>query len=95
MVLVISQTTIARTDDSCSLNCKKALDAADQVIGDLHKEIDLYKQKDQAETNEIANLNLVLNQKNEELGSIWRNPWFLGTLGLVVGAAGTAYLLRR
>lgn len=85
--------TIGKTD--CKSDCKVLTDKADKIIADLHDEINTRKQLELNQANQIVNLNNTINDKNQELSSIWKNPWFVGTLGVLVGGAGAIYLMKR
>lgn len=94
LLLVILMTSQVATAD-CSLSCKQALDAADKVIADLHKEVDIYKHRDKDEVEQITSLSVSLNEENQALAAWYHNPFVIGTLGLLVGAAGATYLLKK
>jgi len=79
---------------NCKEDCKKVIDAADKVIGEQQKTIDLYKDQVFLQTKEITRLNIDLNEKNQELSSLVRNPYFMIGLGVLVGGALTLTLTR-
>lgn len=70
---------------NCQSDCKKALDSADKVIADLHKQIDLEELRSTAQAEMIANLNVALNDKNQALEAWYRNPFIVGLLGFAAG----------
>ncbi len=76
-------------------DCKDALNKADKVIADQQTLIDLYSVQITKDIDQISSLNVSLNDKNQELASLWRNPWFLGTIGILVGGGATFYLIKR
>lgn len=77
----------------CVTDCKTALNAADKVIADLHKEVDLHKSFEAEQNNQIAQLNVSINEKNQALGAWYHNPFITGLIGIVVG--GTLVLFAK
>lgn len=82
LILVIS--SLATAD--CVSDCKEALNKADTVISDLKKEIDLYKLTVKTSQDALANCKIDVNEKNGELMSPFRNPFFVGSIGISIGA---------
>lgn len=73
--------TTLRAQNSCSdivTKCDKALEEA-------HKTLDLYADALRGCKGIVTNLNLDIVDRDKELASIWRNPWFVGALGVVAG----------
>lgn len=79
----------------CAYDCKQLTDKADKIIAEQQKTIDLYKQKDAQQTKNLVDLSTSLDDKTAQLSAWYRNPFIVGTLGLLVGAAGATYLLRK
>lgn len=90
MVLATAQVSLA----DCQSDCKKVIDASDKLIKDLQDEISVRKQLEEVQTKDIADLNVSLNDKNQELMSWSRNPYIMGLLGFVVGGSVILYLRR-
>lgn len=95
IAIILSSTIILPNSMAdCATDCRAALGAADKVINDQQREIELYKTETQIQTKEIASLSVSLNEKTQEIGAWWHNPWVVGTLGILVGGAGALYLKR-
>ncbi len=91
-LVVVSSTSHAGGD--CETNCKNALNAADKVIADLKDEVNTYKQLTDKQHEGIINLHLALDEKSHELESLFRNPYFMATLGIIVGGGLVLYLTK-
>lgn len=90
MILAISQTSNA----DCANDCKAALNAADKLISSLKEEISTYKQLTEKQQEALINTQVTLNDKNHELESIFRNPYFMVTVGIIIGGGLTLYLTK-
>ncbi len=85
MVVILSlQATPSNAD--CASDCKSALTAADRLIADLKKTIDLQHQIVTSQQNSIVTLTLQNEEKGEALASPLRNPFITITAGLLTGA---------
>ncbi len=90
VILLVGQFSLA----DCQSDCKSALTAADKVIADQQLEIETYKGLSEEQTKQIESLSSSINEKNQELSSIWKNPWFVGTIGILIGGSGVLYLTK-
>ena len=90
IILLVGQFSLA----GCPEDCKSALAAADKVISDQQREIEIYKSLSDEQAKQISSLSSSINEKNQELSNLMRNPWFIGTLGILVGGAGVLYLTK-
>lgn len=78
----------------CQSDCEAVISAADKVIADLHSEVDTLTQIKDSQTKQIASLMVSEQEKTQELSSILRNPWVIGTVGFLVGGITVLYLKR-
>lgn len=78
----------------CRHDCDVALNSADKLIKDLKDEISVQKNIISDQQNNIIDLTLDNNKKTEQLSSVWSNPWFVGSLGFILGST-TVLLLRK
>ncbi len=90
ITLLLGQFSLA----GCPEDCRAALSAADKVISDQQQEIEIYKGLSIEQTKQITSLSSSINEKNQELSNLMRNPWFIGTLGILVGGAGVLLLQK-
>jgi uncharacterized coiled-coil protein SlyX len=95
LMLTISLLMGQVSNADCVSDCKKVIQQADNVIAQQQRELDLYSQEIAATTDDIAKLNAQVLKDQEEESSIWHNPLAMIALGLIVGAAGGAYLAHH
>ncbi len=95
VMLLLSLTITTSSFADCVSDCKAVIKAADKTIADLNTEIDLYKSQNTNLSNQVTTLQVALNNKNQADSSLLRNPWFIGTLGILVGGGATLYLMKR
>jgi len=79
----------------CASDCRVVIGKAKQTIADQQADIDLLHQEIGQSEALSTNLTLQLNTSQAEINSIWRNPYLLFGLGLLVGVGGTAYLMKK
>ncbi len=92
MVLAVSTSSYAGGD--CVSDCKEALDAADVLIADLKDEVNTYKQLTEKQYIALVNTQMALNDKSHELESLFRNPYFMATVGVIIGGGLVLYLTK-
>lgn len=87
MLLVMTGTTTLHASEAeCVARCEKALEAQDSQIAKLHE-------KSSLQAVQLKDYNRMLDERDAKLQSPWRNPWVVGTLGVVVGAVLTGVLV--
>lgn len=76
----------------CQSDCRNALSAADTLIRDLKKEIDLCQLIVTIQQQSIVTLTLQNDEKAEQLSSAFRNPFILGGIGISMGVIAVILL---
>lgn len=84
----------ALSNADCARECKQALDAADKVIADQQKEIDIYKGLTGDLTKEVAELDVSIKEKNQALEAWYHNPFVIGSIGIFLGGATVLFLKK-
>lgn len=75
-------------------DCKPLIKACDAALAQ-HKTYEAAQDKAfQDSMAALSNANVSINDKNQELASIWHNPWFTGSLG-ALAAITTFELLHK
>ena len=69
----------------CKEDCKKVIDAADKALDDKNKALELADLTIKRCIEHGTVVQMQLNQTRDELDSIWRNPLFIGVLGIAGG----------
>ena len=95
--LMVAQTSLAECEvevQDCKDRCQVVIRAADKVIKDLKDEVNVRKQLEAKQTEEIANVIVMINEKDQQLQSPLRNPVLMVLLGITVGVVGIS-LLRK
>lgn len=80
--------------DAERAKCKKVIEQADRTIAAKNKALELSDLAFKSCTENSGRLQTDLNDRNEELSSWYRNPWIMGGLGLLAGAAAYAIIKR-
>ncbi len=78
----------------CKSDCTEALNAADKVIADLKDEVKVYKQLTEKQYVALVDTQMALNDKSHELESLFRNPYFMATVGVIIGGGLVLYLTK-
>jgi len=88
--LLLAITNGVRADECTPIiqAARKAIEAQKQEIQDLKIGLDMA-------TKDIAAAQKDINKKDEQLGAWYRNPFVVGALSLVVGAAAMGYALKN
>lgn len=79
---------------NCQSDCRAALAAGDRLIQDLKEEVSVQKQLQAEQQKQIVNLTVQNEEKTEQLSSVFRNPFVMGTIGFLVGAGTVLYFKR-
>lgn len=90
-VILVAQ--VAGAD--CKSDCKALTDKANKIIADQQLTIDLFVQENKKLQDLNLDLTASLNDTQTQLSAWYHNPFIIGTLGLLVGAAGATYLLKK
>lgn len=72
---------------SVRLSCEDVISKCDAAIAAKNKHIEKLELGLTTQTQRVADLSSQLEDKNSELQSWYRNPFVVGALGLVAGAA--------
>jgi hypothetical protein len=93
---LILQTAIARADhcDPIVRDCHKALDKADRLIEDLKAQVRTQEQALKSCYRGQTELRMEVEDLRERETSIWRNPYAMVGLGVIVGVSGYLYLMK-
>lgn len=71
--------------DECIELCNKALNAADKRIFALEDELQTSKAVIAAQDKQVDLMSVQITQQERELNSIWRNPFVIGAVGVILG----------
>lgn len=74
-----------KSQADCASDCKIVIAKADKLIADLRNEIQIRKSLQEAQIIQVAQLTLQNDEKDQALNSIYRNPFFIGSSGILLG----------
>lgn len=93
LILSLILTTTSNSYADC-VKCDAALVKCDKLVEDLKAQISVEEQIIAKQEQHIIDLQSSVDKKNEELNSLLKNPYFIGALGIAVGALGAIYLSK-
>lgn len=94
VITQVSQADCNKEVQDCKDKCQVIIKAADRVIQDLKDEINVRKQLEDRQQQQIADSLTLINEKDQQLQSPFRNPVLMVLSGIVLGVV-TISLLRK
>jgi hypothetical protein len=74
------------------MSCNEALRAADDLLIQMHQELNINRELNKMKSEEIDLLKVRVSNQEKELNSWYRNPLIMTAVGLIIGgiAVGAA-----
>jgi CHASE3 domain sensor protein len=92
--ILTSQSSFADepTLEECVMSCNEALRAADDLLIQMHQELNINRELNKMKSEEIDLLKVRVSNQEKELNSWYRNPLIMTAVGLIIGgiAVGAA-----